>query len=65
MFEFENAARAAADIVDPMEVAVKDDEQLRALRYLVIITGSLDTLLGENLAAALGLSVGFSQLDGD
>jgi uncharacterized protein len=38
---------------------------LQALKYLVIITGSLDTLLGQNLAAALGLSVGFSTLDGD
>ncbi|HWA19842.1 MAG TPA: imelysin family protein [Devosia sp.] len=64
-FEFENAARAASDIPDPIEVAVTDEEELRALKYLVIITGSLDTLLGENLAAALGLSVGFSQLDGD
>lgn len=65
VFEFENAARAIAAIKDPIEVAVGDEEQLRALKYLVIITGSLDTLLGENLADALGLSVGFSQLDGD
>lgn len=65
IFEFENAARAAAAIVDPMEKAVTDKTQLDALKYLVIITGSLDHLLGENLAAALGLSVGFSALDGD
>ncbi len=48
-----------------MEQAVVDPRQLQALKYLVIITGSLDTLLGQNLAAALGLSVGFSTLDGD
>lgn len=65
IYEFENAAEEAAKIVDPMGVAVTDVEQLRALRYLVVITGSLDTILGENLAAALGLTVGFSQLDGD
>ncbi len=65
IFEFENAARAAALIVDPMEKAVTDHEQLQALRYMVVITGSLDHLLGEYLAAALGLSVGFSALDGD
>ena len=64
-FEFENAARATAAIVDPMEKAVTDKVQLDALKYLSIITGSLDHLLGENLAAALGLSVGFSALDGD
>jgi predicted lipoprotein len=65
IFEFENAARAAAAITDPMEQAVTDKMQLDALKYMVIITGSLDHLLGENLAAALGLSVGFSALDGD
>lgn len=65
IFEFDNAARAAAAITDPIEQAVKDKEQLDALKYLSIITGSLDHLLGENLAAALGLSVGFSALDGD
>ncbi|RYE07474.1 MAG: peptidase M75, Imelysin [Hyphomicrobiales bacterium] len=64
-FEFQNAARAAAAITEPMEQAVADPKQLQALKYLVIITGSLDTLLGQNLAAALGLSVGFSTLDGD
>lgn len=64
-FEFQNAARAAAAIVDPMEQAVADNRQLQALKYMIIITGSLDTLLGQNLAAALGLSVGFSTLDGD
>lgn len=65
IYEFENAAEEAAKIVDPIEFAVTDLEQLRALRYLVVVTGSLDTILGENLGAALGLTVGFSQLDGD
>jgi predicted lipoprotein len=48
-----------------MEQAVADQRQLQALKYLVVVTKSLDTLLGQNLAAALGLSVGFSTLDGD
>jgi predicted lipoprotein len=65
LFEFENAIRAAGTIVDPIEVAVADEEQLKAFKYIVIITGSLDVILGQNLAAALGLSVGFSALDGD
>ncbi|MEO6013218.1 MAG: imelysin family protein [Devosia sp.] len=65
IFEFQNAARAVTDIVDPVDKAVLDPKQLQAFKYLVIITSSLDTLLGTNLAAALGLSVGFSQLDGD
>lgn len=65
LFEFQNAARAAERIVDPLEQAVADPRQLQGLKYMVVITGSLDTLLGQNLAAALGLSVGFSTLDGD
>ena len=65
VFEFENAARAAAAITDPIEQAVADPVQLDALKYMSIITGSLDHLLGENLAAMLGLAVGFSALDGD
>ena len=65
LFEFDNAGRALAAIVDPMEQAVADPRQLQALKYLVVVTKSLDTLLGQNLAAALGLSVGFSTLDGD
>lgn len=65
VFEFQNAARAAAAITEPVEQAVNDPKQLRALNYMVIITSSLDNLLGENLAAALGLSVGFSAMDRD
>ncbi len=65
IFEFENAARAAAAITDPIEQAVADPVQFDALKYMSIITGSLDNLLGENLAAMLGLAVGFSALDGD
>ena len=64
-FEFANAERGVAAITSPMEQAVADPRQLQALRYLVVVTKSLDTLLGQNLAAALGLSVGFSTLDGD
>lgn len=65
VFEFANAAHAVAAITDPIETAVAVPHQLQALKYLVVVTKSLDTLLGQNLAAALGLSVGFSTLDGD
>ncbi len=64
-FEYANAARGLAAIVDPMEKAVADAHQLQAFKYLVVVTRSLDTLLGQNIAAALDLSVGFSTLDGD
>ena len=64
-FEFANAARALALVTSPLELALADDKQVAALNYLVIVTGSIQTLVGEQLSAALGLSVGFSSLDGD
>lgn len=64
-FEFGNAERAGKVVTEPVEQALADPKQKQALDYLVIVTQSLDTILGENLAAALGLSVGFSSLDGD
>jgi len=64
-FEFGNAERAEKLVTEPVEQAVSDPKQKKALDYMVIVTQSLDTILGENLAAALGLSMGFSSLDGD
>jgi uncharacterized protein len=65
LFEFEGAIEAASKIRDPIDVAVADDAQFKELRYLAIVTHSLDTLLGENLPGVLGLTTGFSLLDGD
>ena len=64
-FEFRNAARALALLTAPVEAALEDPKQRHAYDYLVLVTQSLGTILGENLPAALGLSVGFSSLDGD
>ncbi|QDZ11177.1 imelysin family protein [Devosia ginsengisoli] len=64
-FEFRNAARALALVTSPVEQALADEDQVKALNYLVIVTGSLQAMVGEQLSAALGLSVGFSSLDGD
>lgn len=64
-FEFSNAERALDLLQGPVEAAVEDPKQVQALKYLVLVTGSLQSLVGEQLSAALGLSVGFSSLDGD
>lgn len=64
-FEFDNAQRAAADVTLPVAAALQDKEQRDALGYLVILSQSLQKLIGENLSSSLGLSVGFSALDGD
>lgn len=64
-FEFSNAKRAIGLVTAPVEEAVADPKQAQALAYLVIVTQSLQSLVGEQLSTALGLSVGFSSLDGD
>jgi uncharacterized protein len=64
-FEFRNAERALALLTAPVEAALEDPKQRHAYDYLVLVSQSLGTILGENLPAALGLSVGFSSLDGD
>lgn len=64
-FEFRNAIRALDLVTLPVEEAVTDAKQVKALDYLALVTGSLQDLVGEQLSTALGLSVGFSSLDGD
>jgi uncharacterized protein len=64
-FEFRNAFRAVDLVTSPVDAAVADASQAQALDYLVIVTQSLQAMIGEQLSAALGLSVGFSSLDGD
>ena len=64
-FEFRNAHRAIDLVTLPVEQAVNDPKHMAALNYLVIVTQSLQSQIGEQLSAALGLSVGFSSLDGD
>jgi hypothetical protein len=64
-FEFRNATRALDLVTLPVEAAVADEKQAAALDYLVLVTGSLQAMMGEQLPTALGLSVGFSSLDGD
>lgn len=64
-FEARNVERAEDVITGTVEEAVSDPAQQQAYKYLVILTQSLQSLIGEQLSAALGLSVGFSSLDGD
>ena len=64
-FEFGNAFRALDLVTSTVDEALADPKQVQALNYLVIVTQSLQAVVGEQLAFALGLSVGFSSLDGD
>lgn len=65
LLEFENAQRMFTAIGMPIGDAVHDTDQRGKLTYLVILTRSLQKLVSDHLAAAMGLSVGFSSLDGD
>jgi len=62
---FSRAFAALAGVSAPVEVAVADPVQAAALNDLVVATQDLQRLIGEELSATLGLSVGFSSLDGD
>ncbi|QKV19185.1 imelysin family protein [Oricola thermophila] len=64
-FEFGNAGRVLARLDMPIADIVASDELVADLGYLVILSQSLQSLFGEQLTATLGLSVGFSSLDGD
>jgi predicted lipoprotein len=44
---------------------VASESGREALGYLIIVTGSLDKILGEHMARAFGLAIGFSALDKD
>jgi predicted lipoprotein len=63
--EFAKADAALDRVTDPVETAVADPAQAQALADVVTATQQLGVLIGEQLSSALGLSVGFSSLDGD
>ncbi len=63
-YEFRNAIAAAALVPAQMDLAVTTSEGQEGLKQMYVSTGSLDTLY-ESLGTALGLSTGFSTLDGD
>lgn len=62
---FDRAETAIAAVTSSVEEAVADPTQSAALTDLVTATQDLQRLIGEDLSATLGLSVGFSSLDGD
>ena len=64
-FEFNNAQEILERLQLPVAEVLEDEERRGELGYLVILTQSLQRLFGEQVTAALGLSVGFSSLDGD
>lgn len=65
VFEFDNAIKAAETVTLPIDEAVYDEAARGKLGYLLVVLGHLRDLTQQDLAAALGLKVGFNALDGD
>lgn len=65
IFELENFDRTAGEVELPIQQAILDIKARSKINYLLILTRSLQKLAVEQIAAELGLSVGFSSLDGD
>jgi predicted lipoprotein len=64
-FEFGNAIRAAEGAEGPVDEVLADPERRGKLSYFKLVTTSLSELFGKRLSAELGLTAGFSSLDGD
>ena len=64
-FEFANAAKAVAAADGSIADVLADPERRGKLSYFGIVTSSLSEIFGTRLSAELGLTAGFSSLDGD
>jgi predicted lipoprotein len=64
-FEFNNAIQTARAANGPIEDILKDEQARSKLAYFQIVTSSLSDLFGTRIAGELGLTAGFSSLDGD
>ncbi|MBD0413565.1 imelysin family protein [Oryzicola mucosus] len=64
-FEFGNAVRAADGAQGPLADVLANGQERGKLAYFKVVTSSLSELFGTRLSGALGLTAGFSSLDGD
>lgn len=66
VFEFDNASKALFPLEDePLADILADPEKRAKLDYARIVTSSLTELIGTRVTGALGITSGFSSLDGD
>jgi predicted lipoprotein len=65
LFEFSNAANAAAGAEGPIAGVLADPDRRGKLVYFGLVTSSLSNIFGTQMSGALGLTAGFSSLDGD
>jgi len=65
LFEFSNAANAAKAADGPIADVLADPDRRGKLAYFGLVTSSLSDIFGTQMSGALGLTAGFSSLDGD
>lgn len=65
LFEFGNAARVASATRGPIADVLADADKRAKLAYFGLVTSSLSDIFGAQMSGALGLTAGFSSLDGD
>lgn len=65
LFEFSNAANAAAAAQGAIADVLADPQKRAKLAYFGLVTSSLSDIFGTQMSGALGLTAGFSSLDGD
>jgi predicted lipoprotein len=63
--QFDRAINAAARVTSPIDEALADPGQRASLTEFGAATSALSDLFGNQLSAKLGLTAGFSSLDGD
>lgn len=64
-FDFGNAARAAEGANGPIAEVLDDPDRRAKLAYFGLVTTTLSRTFGNQISGALGLTAGFSSLDGD
>jgi len=65
LFELSNAADAARGVDGAIADVLADPDRRAKLVYFGLVTSSLSDIFGTQMSGALGLTAGFSSLDGD
>ena len=65
LFEFANAGNAASAAESPIADVLANPDKRAKLAYFGLVTSSLSDIFGTQMSGALGLTAGFSSLDGD
>ncbi len=63
--QFANGVDALARLAAPVETVLRNPKQRERLAFARVVTTSLSATIGVRLAGELGLTAGFSSLDGD